>query len=286
VWIAQMREWAAHAERTEAQALARRERNDVEDAEFEDRPVRALERPERVRAEPVVREIVYERGSSWMPLAIGLGIVALIGVAGVVVYLLVRRKDNGETSVLGAIDPRYVPQLQQQVPQVYLINAGSGQAQVVKAEPANGHGDSAMLSMLSRIEAGIDSLVNHNKVPYNQSTMRTYRLPWLADASNPAVRIATAGNASMEAVVRVVSPPGALAAFSFSPNELNITQTVVAPGLSTVPAGDTLVVPAGQQQQIHMNPRQVLYAKGNISPTSPTGPVVVSISTVDNYVSR
>lgn len=276
-----MRELAARAEAAEERALARRERDDVEDAEFEDRPVRALGRRERDFAEPAVREIIRERESSWMPLAVGLGIVALIGVAGVVVYLLVRRKD-GETSVLGAVDPRYLPQPMQQAPQVYLINAGGG-GTVTRAEPQN---DGAMLSTLGRIENGIGSLVQHNKVPYNQSTMRTYRLPWLADEHNPAVRIATAGNASMEAVVRVVSPPGALAAFSFSPNELNIPQRTVGPGMSTVPAGDTLVIPAGQQQTIHMNPKQVLYAKGNFSNTNPTGSVVVSVSTVDNYVSR
>lgn len=269
-----------------AAEMAARRGEDVEDAEFEDRPVRALARHERELAE---REVVRERPSNWMPLAIGLGIVALIGVAGVVVYLLVRRKDNGETSVLGAVDPRYVQQMQQQAPQpqVFLINAGGGSpATVTRAADAAPSGDSAMLTMLGRIEAGIGSLVNHNKVPYNQSTMRTYRLPWLADESNPAVRIGTAGNASMEAVVRVVSPPGALAAFSFSPNELNGAQRVIAPGLSTVPAGDTLVVPAGQQQAIHMNPKQVLYAKGNMSPTGATGPVVISISTVDNFISR
>lgn len=276
-----MRELAARAEHAEARALARRRHDDAEDAEFEDRPVRVLGRSEREHAEPAVREIIRERASSWMPLAVGLGIVALIGVAGVVVYLLVRRKDNGETSVLGAVDPRYLPQ-QPQAPQVYLINSGSGQVSHANPPP----GDGAMLSMLGRIENGIGSLVHHNKVPYSQSTMRTYRLPWLADADNPAVRIATAGNVSMEATVRVVSPPGALAAFSFSANELNLPQRTVGPGMSTVPAGDTLVVPSGQQQSIHMNPKQVLYAKGNFSNANPTGSVVVSISTVDNYVSR
>jgi len=277
-----MRELAARAEHAEARALARRRNADVEDAEFEDRPVRALGRQERELAEPAVREIIRERGSAWMPLAIGLGIIAVIGVAGVVVYLLVRRKDNGESSVLGAVDPRYLPQ--QQAPQVYLINSGGGQATVTRAEAPQS--DGAMLSMLGRIENGIGSLVNHNRVPYNQSTMRTYRLPWLADADNPAIRIATAGNASMEAVVRVVAPPGALAAFSFSANELNLPQRTVGPGMSTVPAGDTLVVPSGQQQEIHMNPKQVLYAKGNFSNANPTGSVVISISTVDNYGSR
>jgi hypothetical protein len=282
VWLARVRQLAAEdALRT------------VEDAEFEDHPQQALvARRQRAlaTADPGAAATVVRESSPWTPLAIGIGIIAVIGLAGVIVYLLVRNKD-GKTTVLGEIDPRLLPQpVVAPAPQVYLINTGNGQAQVVRAEPVTppspAFDDSNMLSMLGRIESGIGALVNHNKVPYNQSTMRTYRLPWLADASNPAVRIATAGNVSMEAVVRVVAPPGALAAFSFSPNELNITQAVVAPGLSSVPAGDTLVVPAGQQQPIHMNPRQVLYAKGNMSPTNPTGAVVVSISTVDNYISR
>lgn len=282
VWISRMRELAASAERDD----------DVEDAEFTDHPdlpVRALTHHERELAAPVVREIIRERESSpsWMPLAVGLGVIAIVGLAGVIVYLLVRRKD-GDANVLGAVDPRYLPpQVQQQAPQVYLINAGGGQAQVVRAEPtASGSNDGALLQALGRLEAGIGALVEHNKVPYGQSTMRTYRLPWLADASTPAIRIATAGNVSMDATVRVVAPPGALAAFSFSPNELNLAQPIVAPGLSSVPAGDTLVVPSGQQQHIHMNPRQVLYAKGNLSPSNATGPVVISISGVDNYISR
>jgi hypothetical protein len=262
----------------------RSDATDIEDAEFIDRPIRALSAREQGLTAPI-----FERAeSSWMPLAVGLSIVALIGVMGVVVYLLVRRKEDGNTAVLGAVDPRYLPQAPP--PQVYLIHTGNAQPQVVRAEPVapsrDRDKDSALLATLERIEAGIGALVSHERVPYSQSTLRTYRLPWLADGSTPAVRIGTAGNASMEAVVRVVSPPGALAAFSFSPNELNIPQTVVAPGLSTVPAGDTLVIPAGQQQRIHMNPKQALYAKGNMSPSSPTGPVVVSISTVDNYIAR
>jgi hypothetical protein len=227
--------------------------------------------------------------SSWTPVAVGLSVVALIGVMGVVVYLLVRRKEDGNTAVLGAVDPRYLPQAAPPPPQVYSIRTDNAQPQVVRAEPIAPSRDQdkdSTQAALERIEAGIGALVSHEQVPYSQSTLRTYRLPWLADESTPAVRIGAAGDASMEAVVRVVSPPGALAAFSFSPNELNIPQTVVAPGLSAVPAGDTLVIPAGQQQQIHMNPKQVLYAKGNMSPSNPTGPVVISISTVDNYIAR
>jgi hypothetical protein len=277
---------------------------DYEDAEFEDRPTRALarrearalareDRDDRADREPtVVRET-----SPWMPLAIGLGIIAVVGVMGVVVYLLVRRKDDGSSTVLGAVDPRnYLPQPVPQAapapvvqPQVYVIHTGSGDAQVVRADPVASPppaSDNATLAALSRIETGIGALVGHNQQPYGQSTMRTYRLPWLGDTSTPSVRIATSGNVSQEVTVRVVAPPGALAAFSFSPNELNLGQAIVGPGMSTVPAGDTLVVPSGQQQTIHMNARQVLYAKGNMAPTNPTGAVVISISSVDNYSSR
>jgi hypothetical protein len=272
--------------------LAAQAEADFEDAEFEDHPTRALARRD---ARPPAREdrdreptVVHET-SPWMPLAIGLGIIAVVGVMGVVVYLLVRRKDDGATTVLGAVDPRMLPPPPAQQPQVYLINTGGGEARAVRAEPVAGtqsYSDGATLAALGRIESGIGALVGHNRQPFGTATMRTYRLPWLGDVTTPSVRVATSGNVSQEVTVRVVAPPGALAAFSFSPNELNLGQAVVAPGLSTVPAGDTLVVPSGQQQTIHMNAKQVLYAKGNMSPTNPTGAVVVSISSVDNYVSR
>jgi len=281
------------------------------DAEFVDRrEPHALARVEQTRAlavadpgpapvSPTVIREIHGAASPWTPLAIGLGLVAIMGLTGVIIYLLVRKKDDGSTTVLGAVDPRLLPQ-PTPAPQVYLINAGGGQAQVVRAEPVDGGSaqprfdDSNMLAALGQIGAtlshqarDIGALVNHSKQPFGQSTMRTYRAPWLADPNTPAIRIATAGNVSHEVIVRVVAPPGALAAFSFSPNELNIPQALVAPGVSAVPAGDTLIVPAGQQQLIRMNAKQVLYAKGNMSPTlNPTGPVVVSISGVDNYASR
>jgi hypothetical protein len=256
---------------------------DIEDAEF-------IDRPDRPRT--VIHEIVRESAtppptsSAWIPVAIGLGVIALVSVAGVVIYMLLRRRDTA----LGGVDLPALPAAPQ--PSVFLINTTTGDVRTAAPPTApvvdrrDDRRDEAILAALQKLGTNVDVLARHTREPFAQSSLRTYRLPWLADASTPAVRVATAGDVSAEVWVRVVAPPGALAAFSFTPSELDAPQAIIAPGLSRVPAGETLVVPSGQAQMIRMNPRQVLYAKGNMSPTSPTGPVIVSIASVDNSVGR
>jgi len=217
-----------------------------------------------------------------MPLAVGLGIITLVGLASVIVYLIVRRRDP----VTGQLGDGVVAQQ----PQVYLINAGGGQAQVVRAEPvAAAPANEGASAALERIESRMGSLFNfftQRKQSATPATMRTYQLPWLGDQNNPAIRIATAGAEPYEVTVRVVSPPGGLAALSFSPNELNLTQSIVGPNMSAVPTGDTLIIPSGQKHNVFMNPRQALYARGNFSPSNPNGAVVLSITAGDYYNGR
>jgi hypothetical protein len=241
---------------------------------------RALARDDEEFAAPVIIE--EDSSSPWIPVAIGLGVIALVGIAGVIVYLLVRRGDNSSGGgQLG--DARYLPSS----PQVYLIHTGNGQPQVVRAEPvaASPSNDN---HALDRVESKLGALLDHFTQPqrHTPSSMRTYRLPWLADQDAGAIRIATAGAEPYEVTVRVVSPPGALAALSFSTNELDLPQQVIAPNMSAVPAGDTLVIPAGQKHVVRMNPRQALYAKGNFGPGNMNGPVIVSITASDYYGTR
>lgn len=220
-----MRELAARAEATEERALARREHGDIEDAEFDDRPVRALGRSERAHIEPVVREIIRERESSWMPLAVGLGVVALIGVAGVVVYLLVRRKGNGETSTLGAIDPRYVPQpMQQQAPQIYVINTGSGAVTTPQT--------SVPLPELPP-----------RPVAYPSTTPMLHRLPATTNATAEA--LAAAGAHAIEVNVAAVEPSGATALLAFSPDMSN-----------------AIAIRVGEERRIRIDRGRTLYGKG------------------------
>ena len=58
-------------------------------------------------------------GSSWVPLAIGLGVIAVIGVTGVVMYLMLRRPEGMQLG--GAQLALSAPA---QSPQVFVINAG------------------------------------------------------------------------------------------------------------------------------------------------------------------
>lgn len=227
-------------------------------------------------------------GPSWGAIAAGFALIAVIGITGVIVYLLVRRKSDG---TLGEVVQHHAPLAA--APQVYLINAGGGQSSVVRAAPVEvatsaAYDDSNTLSALSRIESQLQANNSRAQRIPTSAMLKTYRLPWLGDSSNnsQAVRVATSLDNPYEVVVRVVGPAGGLAALSFSQTELG-NQRVIGPGLSMVPTGDVVIIPAGQQPQtIRMNPRQVLFARGNLGPANPTGAVVLSIAATDSYDAR
>lgn len=221
----------------------------------------------------------------------GLAILAVIGVTGVIVYLLMRRKADGSINLSG-YDPRMIPPTQQP-PQVYLINTGQASGQITAMQPSlpapttAAFDDSRMTAALDRIEGLMQHANTRAQRTGSPTLMKTFRLPWLGDPGNAsqAIRVANALDNPYEVTVRVVGPPGALAALSFSPTEL-MNQPVIAAGISQVPIGDTIIMPAGQRQTIRMNPRQGLYARGNMSPNLATGAVVLSVSANDNYDAR
>lgn len=64
--------------------------------------------------------------SSWAPLAIGLGVIALVGVTGVVMYLMLRRPEGMQLGGTQLALPAPA-----QSPQVFVINAGGAPAQPV-----------------------------------------------------------------------------------------------------------------------------------------------------------
>jgi len=228
-----------------------------------------------------------EQPSPWtsMLVGVGLGIVTL-GLGAIIVYLIVRPREPSRQ--LGdAAQPRALPAAPAQV---YVINTGGQPAQVLRAEPVAPSPDDAAFAVLDRLETKMSTLLHQGAAPATAapaplrttpSTMRTYQLPWLADPQAPAIRVATAGTEPYAVTVRVVSPPGALAALSLSANELNIQQPVIAANMSAVPTGDTLIIPAGSKQTILMNPRDILYARGNFANANPNGAVVVSITASD-----
>jgi len=91
--------------------------------------------------------------------------------------------------------------------------------------------------------------------PRYGTSIRTITLPTI---TGQAVRVANATDVAYKVTVRTVSPPGAFAVLSFDASELN------TPNLAAIPNGNTLLLPAGQDDEIRLMPRQVLYAKGNV----------------------
>jgi hypothetical protein len=241
---------------------------DFEDAEFEDRPMRALARRD---ARPFAR---YERDehderdeptviretSPWMPLALGLGIIALVGVAGVVVYLLVRRKDDGSSTVLGTVDPRYLPQpapaAAPAAPQVFVINTGNGSASAPTTAPA---------LPAATAPAELESVTGLGEAPlppFHPSATPFYQRLSSIDSNTPAERLVTAGAHALEVVVHVVEPRGATAVLAFTPNALHTSSAII--------------LPSGQERRIRVDRHQTLYAKGRSSVAA--GQVILSVA--------
>lgn len=183
-----------------------------------------------------------ERTSLWTGLAVGLGVAALLGIAGVAVYLVMRSKQMTGPQLHGSAQPS-----------VYLIdNTRSGTA--IQPAPA------ALIPQQAK------SLPRQRTA----SMMKSYRLPSLSDADSRAARIATAPrHAGVEVVLRVASPPNSWAVFSNDANELN------TPGIGTVPVGNTFIIPMGQHDRVYLEPGQAIFAKGNMAN------VIVSVSISD-----
>jgi hypothetical protein len=166
-----------------------------------------------------------ERSGIWSGLALGLGVASLIGVAGVLVYLLVRKKDGAVVGVQGL---GYAPP-------IFIGNGG------VSAE----------------LTGSLQSLASSLSPPQGQwtsSLVKSYRLPSLNDKTRGAIRVAQATDVPYEVSLRTVSPLNQSAVFSFSPNELNQS--------NGLPIGDNIILPAGHWQLMTLMPREVLYAKG------------------------
>jgi hypothetical protein len=175
-----------------------------------------------------------ERTGLWTGLAVGLGLTALIGLAGVVVYLLVRKKDG---SVAGAR---------------VMADALSGTEIVERIMPAAGGIPEEVGGALRTIAQSL----NRPSSRWNASVMKTYRLPSLNDRTRGAIRVAQATDAPYEAVIRTVGPAGGWAAFAYNATELNMSTA------ATVPVGDIIILPTFQWQILRLRPRDILYAKG------------------------
>jgi hypothetical protein len=238
--LARRREMELAAEPEEMEAEA-----EVEVEKVAERPVARVERASEVALEraapPTVQriEIHDPDRSSWMVgLAVGFGVVAVLGLGGVILYLLLRKKDGN----LAGPEFRIVP-----YPMAMGQFAG---APTLEATPLPA--TAAPSLPVRRTAPGL--------------VTRSFRLPSLTDYESGAVRIGQATDVEYEAIVRTVGPAGEWAVISFNPTEL------MQPGMSNFPVGDVLVLPSGQWQKMRLLPRQVLYAKGSVDE------VVVSVT--------
>lgn len=208
----------------------------------------------------------HRRTGFSLGLAVGLSIVAVLGVGLVLVYVLFRRRDNETAQPAQAVSGP---------PQVIHID-GAGQAQL----PAT-----------DKIVKGIMEALSSQKRNDMRTFMRSYTLPPLTDFRSEAIRIATAGKQPYEVVVRCVEPPGGYAVISFDANELNMvgnlpSVSTLSANFSAFPIGDVLVIPSGQFQPVRLRPGQVLYAKGTVAPNGSSGVkgVIVSVTAADFVV--
>lgn len=215
------------------------------------------------------RELLQEhrRSGFSVGLAVGLSVVAVLGVGLVLVYVLFRRRDTG--------DSQPSPQPIAGPPQVIHID-GTGQAVMPSTE-----------TLVKAISKALSARTH----PDMRTFMRSYTLPSLTDFQSEAIRIATAGRHPYEVIVRAVEPPGGHAVVSFDANELNMvghlpSVSTLSTNFSAFPIGDVMVIPTGQFQPIRLRPGQVLYAKGTVAPNASTGVkgVIISVAAADFVV--
>jgi hypothetical protein len=174
-----------------------------------------------------------ESTSLWAGLAVGLGVVAVFGIAGVVLFLILRR---GQTQIV-------------QAPSQPLSGSFGGLPAFPFFQPQL----QPMTAMMSPPTAS-PGLVDFRPL----TTANTRTLPSLSAARSQAIRIAGSNNAPVRATLRAVGPPGSFAALSFDAGELNIPGTA-----AVLPTGFTYSIPSGGSQVVDLNRGQYLYAKGN-----------------------
>lgn len=181
-------------------------------------------------------ERMDQRASArWSGLAVGLGVVAVIGLAGVVIYLLVRKKDGKVLGQLGEMAG---------FPPITIVNQIPGLPGEVRKEKIERVDRDAPYFNLPERVAQAD-VVNHD------TSMRTVRLTPTA-----ALRVATApSNNPWRVNIRVLGPPGSWAAFATDYTRLH-------PGDPS--ADDVMVVPSGGTTVVQLNPRQILYGMSNV----------------------
>jgi hypothetical protein len=190
---------------------------------------------ERKRVLSEVRERKRETSPWALGLAIGLGATSLLGVIGVLVYLLSRRRADPQQPLLsGTPAPIYVQAPQ---PQVVIVEKRKKKKRLLAPV------------IDDEAEAG-------EAVPYvkRDSGFKTVTLP--APGADPTCLYRSRGY-SVDVTVRAVSPPAQFATLAHNAVELQ--------GGAAVPIGNTFVLATGSQMVIRLRPDQYLYARGSVA---------------------
>lgn len=184
----------------------------------------------------------------WTGIAIGLGVTALIGLLGTVLYMVWKKHFEAQGGVVQ--DERVIAGtgLSAAPSPVTIINQMGKRKKRKKDKDKRKDTDKLESGGLSEVAAQA-SQVNHD------TFMRTIRL-----ATNSALRTMTAvGNNPWRVTVRVLGPPGSYAAFATDASRLR------GGAANAMMGEDVMIVPAGSEQEVRLTPRQVLYAIANTS---------------------
>jgi hypothetical protein len=190
------------------------------------------------------RELPAKQDSSpWVGVAVGLGVFAVVTIAGVVVYLMLSRKRDHHNALGDGMQmlPAPPPQIimpQQAAPQIYMVNPQNPQVP-------------------SSLEAAIRALTQaqSGRLP-REPVMMTLRLPPMGDPNYEQVRICSATDVPYEVELRVVGPAGTYAIFTTVPGYLDRD-------FSNIPTGDSLIVQSGASHRLRLNPKQAVFGKGS-----------------------
>jgi hypothetical protein len=123
----------------------------------------------------------------WAGLAVGLSVATILGLFGLLIYLLRKQPAQALSS-----------------PPIYMLNGGGG-----------GMGSTTFAPLAPTPVVGLEPTTS-----MSPTFMQTYALPPLGNLTG-AARLATASDAPYNVTVRVVGPAGAFAAFSSDATELN-----------------------------------------------------------------
>lgn len=189
-------------------------------------------------SEEETRGVDREASARWSGLAVGLGFAAFLGMFGVVMYLVMRRRDEDLARAIGEQVSKNLPhsQLGWGLPML------GGQGWQSPAAHAQQVAQQVLPTQVAQATSrGYDS------------ALRTVGL-----SATSVNRVMTAAGPNPWHVrLRVVGQPGSSAAFATDQSRLRNSTSAVGE--------EAVVVPSGGEMEFRLNPRQVLFGIGSTS---------------------